>query len=153
SSIPDQELLHLAEAGQLRDHEVLRQQVRRMLLDTRSKALIDNFFGQWLLLRSVPTTLPDTRTFPDFDDSLKNAMEGEMQIFLESMLHEDRSVIELLSANYTFVNERLARHYGIPNVYGGRFRRVTLSDPNRWGLLGKASLLLVTSYPNRTSVV
>jgi hypothetical protein len=153
SSIPDAQLLDVAERGKLRDNAVLEQQVRRMLLDPRSKALVDNFFGQWLYLRSMRSAAPDEYAFPDFDENLRAAFEQEMSLFCESMLQEDHSVLDLLSANYTFVNERLARHYGIPNVYGNRFRRIALTDASRLGLLGKGSVLTVTSYPDRTSPV
>jgi mono/diheme cytochrome c family protein len=153
SSIPDEELLQLAIAGKLQNPSVLEQQVRRMLADPRSAALVDNFFGQWLGLRNVKSQAPDTIAFPEFDDALRAAFEQETALLFASMLREDRSVIELLSADYTYVNERLARHYGIPNVYGSRFRRVTLTDENRWGILGKGAILLVTSLPNRTSPV
>ena len=110
-----------------------------MLADPRSKALVDNFAGQWLDLRSLRTATPDPDMFPDFDENLREAFQKEMELFLQSMLREDHSVLELLNANYTFVNERLARHYGIPNIYGSRFRRVTLADENRWGLAGQGS--------------
>ena len=153
SSIPDDELLDAAARGRLRDEKVLEGQVRRMLADARSKALTDNFVGQWLYLRNIRTLYPDPDVFPEFDENLREAFQRETELFFESQLREDRSVPELLSANYTFVNERLARHYQIPNIYGNRFRRVTLDDPRRGGLLGHASLLTVTSYPNRTSPV
>jgi hypothetical protein len=153
SSPPDDQLLDLAERGKLKDGAVLEQQVSRMLADPRSKALVDNFFGQWLGLRSVPDATPDPNAFTEFDESLREAFEKETDLFLASMLREDHSVLELLSAKYTFVNERLARHYGIPNVYGSRFRRVTLTGEARLGLLGKGSILMLTSQPNRTSPV
>ena len=153
SSIPDEELLNLAEHGKLKDPAVLEQQVRRMLHDSRSKAMTENFAGQWLQLRSVRAAEPDYIYYPDFDDNLREAFARETELFFDSMLHEDHSIVDLLSADYTFVNERLARHYGIPDVYGNRFRRVTLTDENRMGLLGKGSILLLTSYPNRTSPV
>ena len=153
SGLPDDQLLDLAARGKLRDSEVLKQQVGRMLRDPRSKNMVDNFSGQWLGVRSLRTMLPDEEAFPDFDENLRNAFDKEMEFFFESMVLEDHSVLELLNANYTFVNERLARHYGIPNIYGSRFRRVTLTDETRWGLLGKGSILTVTSYPNRTSPV
>jgi len=153
SSPPDDQLLTLAEQGKLKDDAVLQQQVRRMLADSRSKSLVDNFAGQWLGLRSMRDTVPDASAFTEFDESLRDAFEKETDLFLGSMLHEDHSVLELLSSNYTFVNERLARHYGIPNVYGSRFRRVTLTDESRFGLLGKGSILTVTALPNRTSPV
>ena len=152
SSPPDEELLGLAERGRLKDGEVLEQQVARMLADSRSKTLIDNFAGQWLGLRSLPDALPD-RDLGEFDESLRAAFETEAELFLDSMLHEDHSVLDLLNANYTFVNERLARHYGIPDIYGSRFRRVVLTDEARWGLLGKGALLTITALPNRTSPV
>jgi mono/diheme cytochrome c family protein len=151
STIPDEELLGLAERGKLKNPAILKQQVSRMLRDARSDALINNFFGQWLLLRNVRTRAPDPDAFPDFDENLREALERETELFVESQLREDRSVVDLLRANYTFLNERLARHYGIPNIYGNHFRRVTLRDETRVGLLGQGSILTVTSYPNRTS--
>jgi mono/diheme cytochrome c family protein len=152
SSPPDDLLLSLAERGQLKS-KVLEQQVSRMLADPRSKALVDNFFGQWLGLRSVRDATPDPNVFPEFDESLRDAFEKETDLFLGSMLSEDHSVLDLLNANYTFANDRLARHYGIPNTYGSRFRRVTLTSESRMGLLGKGSILMLTSQPNRTSPV
>jgi hypothetical protein len=151
SSIPDDELIDLAAADKLKDPVVLEQQVRRMLADSRSKALVTNFFGQWLYLRNMQRVTPDPVTFPDFDESLRDAFEQETKLFLESNLREDRSVLDLLNANYTFVNERLARLYGIPDIYGSHFRRVTLSGDERRGLLGEGGILTVTSYANRTS--
>jgi hypothetical protein len=151
SSIPDDELLDLAERGRLKDPVVLEQQVRRMLADSRSKALVENFAGQWLYLRNIQSVLPDPAEFPDFDDSLRQAMRQETELFFESMLREDRAVLDLLDADYTFLNERLARHYGIPNVFGNDFRRVSLKTEERRGLLGQASILTVTSYATRTS--
>ena len=153
SSIPDDQLLDLAARGRLKDPTVLGQQVRRMLSDVRSKALVNNFFGQWLYLRNMPTVARDSKEFPDWDENLREAFQHETELFLESQLREDRSATELLTANYTFVNERLARHYGIPNVYGNTFRRVTFNDEWRGGLLGQGSILTVTSYANRTSPV
>ncbi len=153
SSIPDDELLGLAEEGKLKDPEVLEQQVTRMLGDPRSKALVDNFAGQWLELRNLPSAMPDGSTFPEFDETLRQAFQTEIELFMESMLREDHSVLDLLDANYTFVNERLAQFYGIPNIHGSRFQRVTLTDPARMGLLGKGSILVVTSHPDRTSPV
>ncbi len=153
SSLPDEQLLDLAEQGKLHDREVLKQQVQRMLRDSRSKALVDNFAGQWLSLRSLRSASPDADTFLDFDEDLREAFQTETELFIESVLREDRSVLDLLNADYTFVNERLARHYGIPNIYGSRYRRVKLTDEARMGLLGKGSILLVTSHPNRTSPV
>jgi mono/diheme cytochrome c family protein len=153
SSVPDDQLLTAATQGKLRDPAVLEQQVRRMLADSRSKALVDNFAAQWLFVRNLQSFLPDTATFPNFDDNLRQGFRKETELFFESVMREDRNVLDLLTADYTFVNERLARHYGIPAVYGSRFRRVTISDENRRGLLGQGSILAVTSYPNRTSPV
>jgi mono/diheme cytochrome c family protein len=151
SSIPDDELLNVAVQGKLKNVESLEQQVHRMLADPRSKALSSNFAGQWLYLRNVRSVLPDVAEYPDFDENLREAFEQETGLFFESMLREDHSVLDLLRADYTFLNERLARHYGIPGIYGSHFRRVTLSDENRKGLLGQGSILMVTSYANRTS--
>jgi cytochrome c5 len=153
SSIPDDELLEIAERGKLRDAGVLEQQVRRMLSDPRARgALVDNFFGQWLQTRNVALVTPDANTrFPWFDDNLRGAVIRETELFLDDQLKGDRSIAELLTANYTFLNEQLARHYGMSGVYGSHFRRVELTDENRWGLLGKASVLAVTSYSTRTS--
>jgi mono/diheme cytochrome c family protein len=153
SSIPDDELLDLAAKGRLQDASVLEGQVRRMLADARADALLDNFVGQWLQLRNLRNKQPNSHEFPDFDDNLRQALLTEMERFVGSIVREDRSVIDLLTADYTFVNERLARHYGIPNVYGSHFRRVTLRDDTRYGLLGKGALLMVTSHPHRTSPV
>jgi cytochrome c551/c552 len=154
SSIPDDELLDVAIAGKLREPAVLEQQVRRMLADSRSRTLVSNFASQWLHLRNLASITPDMRAFPDFDDNLRQAFRQETELFFESILRENRSVLDLLSANYTFVNERLAKHYGIPNVYGSRFRRITLGeDSKRGGLLRQASILTVTSYATRTSPV
>ena len=153
SSIPDDPLLDLAAAGRLKNPAVLEQQVRRMLADPRAKALVSNFFGQWLYVRNMATHRPDPKTFPEFDENLRDAFQRESELFLESQLREDRPVTDLLTADYTFANERLARHYGIPQVYGSRFRRVTLSDDRRAGVLGHGSILTVTSYANRTSPV
>jgi mono/diheme cytochrome c family protein len=154
SSIPDDELIDAAAQGKLKEPAVLERQVRRMLADQRSRAMVDNFVGQWLLVRDINSVYPDPATFPEFDDNLRAAFEQETERFVESQLRENRSIVDLLSADYTFLNERLARHYGIPNVYGTRFRRVQLADPaERGGLLGQGSLLTVTSYANRTSPV
>lgn len=153
-SIPDDQLLDVATRGTLREPPVLDREVRRMLADPRaSKSLVSNFAGQWLSLRNVASVRPDPAKDPDFDDSLRAAFRRETELFLESIVQEDRSVIELLTADYTFVNERLARHYGIPNVMGTHFRRVKLTDINRRGLLGQGSVLALTSYPHRTSPV
>jgi hypothetical protein len=153
SSIPDDQLLTLATQGKLKEPGVLELQVRRMLADPRAQMLVTNFAGQWLYLRNLKNQIPDSVGFPNFDDNLRQAFRGETELFVESIIREDRNVLDLLTADYTFVNERLARHYGIPNVYGSRFRRVTLADENRRGLLGQGTVLAVTSYPNRTSPV
>jgi cytochrome c5 len=153
SSIPDDELLAVAEAGRLRRLEVLKAQIRRMLGDPRADALVRNFAAQWLHVRNLRNATPDKGEFPDFDDNLRQAFEREMELFVGSIIGEDRSVLDLLTADYTFVNERLARHYGIPNVYGPHFRRVTLEDDARRGLLGKGGVLLVSSHADRTSPV
>ena len=152
SSLPDDELLDLAEDGRLSDPATLDRQVRRMLADTRSKSLVDNFAAQWLSLRSVRGIAPDPNLFPDFDENLRRAFQQETTLFLDSQIREDRSITELLRADYTFLNERLARHYGVPGVLGSRFRRVRL-DGDRQGLLGHGSILALTSYGNRTSPV
>jgi mono/diheme cytochrome c family protein len=154
SSIPDDLLLNLAAAGKLRHPDVLERQARRMLADPRSRALVTNFAAQWLHLRNLDSVSPDMRLFPDFDDNLRQAFRRETELFFESILREDRSVLDLLRADYTFLNEPLARHYGIPHVYGSRFRRVTL-DGGSWrgGLLRHGSILTVTSYATRTSPV
>jgi len=151
SSIPDDELLGLAERGKLKEPAVQEQQVRRMLADFRANTLVSNFVGQWLYLRNIETVLPDPSAFPDFDENLRLALAGETRLFFESMLREDRSLLDLLRADYTFLNERLARHYGIPGIHGSELRRVTLMNEERKGLLGQGSVLTVTSYPNRTS--
>ncbi len=153
SSIPDEELLGLAERGGLSDRSALEAQVTRMLGDPRSAALVDNFAGQWLYLRNMQAVMPDPNTFPEFDDNLRAAFERETELFLDSQLREDRRVVELLDADYTFLNERLARHYGVTGIYGSRFRRVELPDTMRRGLLGHGSVLTVTSYATRTSPV
>jgi mono/diheme cytochrome c family protein len=155
SSIPDDELIDLAAQGRLKDPAVLEQQVRRMLKDPRSAALVNNFTGQWLSVRSLKTSEPVVNLFPDFDDNLRGAFEREVQLFFASVVQEDRSALDLLTADYTFVNERLAKHYGIPNIYGPRFRRVALTPDldMRRGLLGKGALLTVTSQAARTSPV
>ena len=153
SSIPDAELLDLAIRGKLKDSAVFARQVRRMLRDAKVLALVTNFGGQWLHLRNLRHVAPETHEFADFDDDLRVALQRETELFFESQLREDRSIINLLQANYSFLNERLARHYGIGNVYGSHFRRVSLSDETRPGLLGHGSILTVTSYPNRTSPV
>jgi hypothetical protein len=151
SSIPDDPLLELAETSRLRDPAILEQQVRRMLADPRSKALVENFAGQWLYLRNVQAKWPNPETFPDFVLNLRDDFQQETELFFESLLREDRSVVDLLRADHTFLNERLARHYGVPNIYGAHFRRVTVQDENRRGLLGQGSILMVTSHDTRTA--
>jgi hypothetical protein len=153
SSVPDETLLTIASQGKLSDPLVMEQQVKRMLADPRSQALVNNFAEQWLHLRNLKSSTPDLEAFPDFDDNLRQAMKEETSLFFDSIVREDRSVVDLLNADYTFVNERLARHYGIPNIYGSQFRRVKVTDEARRGLLGQAAVLTVTSYPNRTSPV
>jgi hypothetical protein len=153
SSIPDDELLDVAIRGKLNDPVVLDRQVRRMLADTRSQALVDNFATQWLRLGKLTGAAPDLNVYPEFDENLRDAMLKETNLFMASQLRDDRSVLELLTAKYTFLNERLARHYGIPNIYGAHFRKVNLADGVRGGLLSQASILTATSYPNRTSPV
>jgi hypothetical protein len=153
SSIPDDELLDAAIRGRLKNPATLEAQIRRMLADPRASALMTSFASQWLYLRNLPTHAPDVNAFPGFDDDLRRAMVQETELFLDSQLRDDRGVPDLLTANYTFVNERLARHYGIPNVYGSHFRRVSVDESQRGGLLGHGSILTVTSYANRTSPV
>jgi hypothetical protein len=153
SSIPDEELLTLAEQRKLRNPETLQQQVKRMLKDTRSQALVTNFAGQWLYLRELRNRNPDLLVYPDFDDNLRQAFQRETELLFDNIVREDRNVFEILNADYTFLNERLARHYGIPNIYGSDFRRVTVDSKTRKGLLGHGSFLMVTSSPNRTSPV
>ena len=153
SSIPDDELLQAAERGQLKDPAMLERQVRRMIADPRADRLVENFAGQWLLLRNLDAVSPDVPLFPNFDDTLRQAFRKETELFFASILREERGVIELLTADYTFVNERLARHYGIAGIYGDQFRRVKLTESNRRGILGHGSILTVTSRPNRTSPV
>src|SRR5205085_2829060 len=145
-------LLDLAIRGKLRQPGVLDQQVRRMLADERARtSLVENFFEQWLQTRNVRLLAPENTKFPWFNDNLRIAFMREMALFLDAQLKEDRSIVDLLTSNVTFLNEQLARHYGISGVYGSHFRRVTLTDENRFGLLGKASVLAATSYPTRTS--
>ena len=153
SSIPDEELLKVAGLGTLHDPAVLDHHVKRMLADRRAAALVSNFAGQWLQLRNVRSVLPNSDAFPDFDDNLRQSFQRETELFVESIMREDRNVLDLMRANYTFVNERLARHYGMPNIYGSQFRRVTLTDEARRGLLGQGSILAVTSHAERTSPV
>jgi hypothetical protein len=153
SSIPDDELLKLAEEGKLKDPKVVQAQVARMLDDPKSKAFVSNFSGQYLYVRNLASAKPDPDEFPDFDNNLRQDFGKETELFFNSIVRENRPITELLSARYTYVNQRLAEFYGIPNVYGPQFRRVELTDPRRVGILGQGSLLTVTSYPNRTSVV
>ena len=153
SSIPDDELLRVASQGRLSQPAVLDAQARRMLADPKADALVRNFAGQWLQLRNVRSLQPNSDEFPDFDDNLRQAFVQETQLFFRSVMREDRSVLDLLTADYTFVNERLARHYGIPDVYGSQFRRVAVTDEARKGLLGQGSILALTSHAERTSPV
>jgi hypothetical protein len=153
SSIPDDQLLRLASEGKLKNPVVFDRQVRRMLADPKSQALIDNFAGQWLQLRNLRNVQPNTDLFPDFDDNLRQSFRRETELLFESVVQEDRNVLDLLTADYTFVNERLARHYGIPDIYGSRFRRVAVTDDARRGLLGQGSILALTSHAERTSPV
>jgi hypothetical protein len=154
SSIPDDELLDAAAAGRLKDPKLLEQQVRRMLADPRSESLVTNFAAQWLYLRDIAAKQPDEILFADFDETLRSAMQRETELFIGSVFRENRSVLDLLRANYTFLNERLARHYGVPNIKGSYFRRVTFPESSvRGGLLGQGSVLTITSYSTRTSPV
>jgi hypothetical protein len=153
SSIPDDELLNLAIAGKLRAPGMLDSQVRRMIADDRADALMSAITGQWLQLRNLDKVTPDVLLFPDFDDNVRQAMRRETELFFASVVRENRSALTLLDGDYTFVNERLARHYGIPRIYGSHFRRVQVTDPNRRGLLGHASILSMTAVANRTSPV
>ena len=153
SSVPDDELVTLAAAGKLNQPAALDQQIRRMLRDPKSRALVNNFASQWLMLRNLRSHQPTPGDFPNWDNELRQSFRTETELFFQSIMKEDRSVLDLINADYTFVNERLARHYGIPNVYGSQFRRVKLTDENRRGLLGQGSILTVTSQPDRTSVV
>jgi hypothetical protein len=153
SSIPDDQLLNLAIQGRLKDPMVLEQQVKRMLADERARALGANFAGQWLYLRNMQSAKPDDDLFPDFDDNLRESMKRETEMLFESIVLGDRSALDLLTANYTFVNERLAKHYGIPGIYGDQMRRVTITNDYRKGLLGQGSILTLTSMANRTSPV
>ncbi len=153
SSIPDDELLRLAGEGRLRQPVVLRAQLNRMLQDPKSDALIRNFGGQWLFLRTLANAKPDADIFANFDENLRQAFQRETELYLANIFRNGRSALELLDSNYTYLNQQLAQHYGIPNVYGAHFRRVELTDARRGGLLGQGSILTVTSYPNRTSVV
>jgi mono/diheme cytochrome c family protein len=153
SSIPDDRLLNVAERGQLSDSAVLEREVRRMLADPKADALVSNFAGQWLHLRNLRNKVPNSFQFPDFDDDLRRAMIAETELFVRSVIDEDRSVLDLMTADYTFLNERLAKHYDVPGIYGSQFRRVTLANDARRGLLGKGAILMVTSHAHRTSPV
>jgi hypothetical protein len=154
SSIPDEELLKVAASGQLKDDKVLEKQVRRMLADPRSESMVDNFASQWLFLRDIETKEPDLFLFRDFDETLRKSMARETELFIDSVMREDRSVLDLLSANYSYLNERLAKHYDIPNIRGSQFRKVTFpAGSPRGGLLGQGSILTLTSTSVRTSVV
>jgi hypothetical protein len=153
SSIPDDELLMQAEAGTLTNPKVYEAQVARMLADSKARALVDNFAGQWLYLRNLDGFVPNSVGFPNFDDNLRQGLRMETELFFESILEEDRSVVDLMTADYTFLNERVAKHYGVPGIYGPHFRRTALADERRWGLLGKGSILMVSSHTDRTSPV
>jgi cytochrome c551/c552 len=153
SSIPDDELLTVAGQGKLKDPVVLQAQVKRMLADPKAESLVTNFASEWLFLRNLQSVNPAGEDFPNFDENLKQAFRTETEMFVGSVMREDRNVTDLLTANYTFVNERLAKHYAMPNIYGSQFRRVTVTDDARRGLLGQGSILTVTSYPTRTSPV
>jgi mono/diheme cytochrome c family protein len=153
SSIPDDELLNVAAQGKLKDPDTLQRQVKRMLADPKAEALVTNFASEWLFLRNLQSVNPAGEDFPNFDENLRRAFRQETELFVGSIFREDRNVLDLLNANYTYVNERLAKHYGIPNIYGSQFRRVTVTDDARRGLLGQGSILTVTSYPTRTSPV
>ena len=153
SSIPDDELLKIASEGRLKNPAVFAQQVHRMLADSRSDAIVQNFAGQWLQLRNLRNSVPSEDLFPEFDDNLRQSFARETELFFDSIMREDHSVLDLLTANYTFVNERLAKHYKMPNIYGSQFRRVTVTDDARRGLLGQGSILTSTSNANRTSPV
>ncbi len=153
SSIPDDELLRVASEGRLRSSAVLEQQVRRMLDDPKSQALVSNFAGQWLQLRNLKSAVPDSRRFPNFDDQLRQSFRRETELLFETLIRENRSIVELLTADFTFVNERLAKHYGVPGVYGTEFRRVPVMDDRRRGLIGHGSILTITSHADRTSPV
>ena len=153
SSMPDEELFRLAAERKLRKPDVIAAQVRRMLQDPKSIALVDNFAGQWLELRNLDSVKPDPDRFPAFDEDLRGAMQQETQMFFEAVIHEDRSILDFIDGKFTFLNERLAKHYGIPGVTGAEFRRVALTGDERAGVLTQASVLTVSSYPTRTSPV
>jgi hypothetical protein len=152
--MPDEELFHLALSHRLRDPDVVRAQIHRMLLDPKSRALVDNFGGQWLQTRDLESIQPDPAKFPQFDDALRRNMQRETELFFQSIIRDDRPIADFLAANYTFLNQRLAAFYGIPGVEGNKFRRVDLPpDSHRGGILTQASVLTVSSYPTRTSPV
>jgi hypothetical protein len=153
SSMPDDALLDVAASNRLHEPAVFEAQVRRMLADPKADALVENFAGQWLQIRNLQNIAPNTDEFPDFDNSLRDAFRRETELFFRSVMREDRNVLDLMTADYTFLNERLAEHYRVPNVYGSHFRRVTLTDQARFGLLGKGAVLMVTSHVDRTSPV
>jgi len=153
SSIPDDTLLDVASRGQLRNAAVLEREVRRMIADPRADGFVRNFTGQWLHVRNLRTIAPNHDEFPDFDDTLRDAFQREIELFFGAVMREDHNVLDLLTADYTFVNERLAKHYGVPYVYGSHFRRVTMTDDARRGLFGKGGLLMVTSRADRTAPV
>ena len=153
SSVPDDELLELAEARRLSEPAVYAQQVKRMLADARAYALVENFAAQWLFLRNLQSARPDVSAFPNFDENLRRDLSTESALLVQNVIQADRSVLDLLDADYTFLNERLAEHYGVPGIYGSHFRRVDGIAEERRGLLGHGSILTVTSYPNRTSPV
>ncbi len=154
SSLPDDELLEVAERGMLSDPDVLEFQTRRMLANDRARTLVSNFASQWLYLRNLESVTPDARLYPDFDDNLRQAFRQETEMLFEHIVREDQSVLSLIKSDYTYLNERLARHYGLPHVYGSRFRRVPLkAGSHRGGLLRHGSILTVTSYATRTSPV
>jgi hypothetical protein len=153
SSIPDDTLLLRAERGALQQPAAIDAQITRMLADPKSSALVANFAGQWLQLRNVRAVQPNSNLFPDFDDNLRRSMRRETELLFDSIIREDRSVLDLLRADYTYLDERLARHYGVPDIYGSQFRRVAVKDDQRRGLLGQASILAVTSHAERTSPV
>jgi len=152
SSIPDDELLSVASQGKLKN-AALDQQIKRMLRSPKAQALVQNFAGQWLYLRNLKNQIPNSLEFPDFDDNLRQALQKETELFFNSIVDEDRNVLDLMTADYTFLNERLAKHYGVPNIYGSQFRRVAITDEARKGLLGQGSILMVTSHTDRTSPV
>jgi hypothetical protein len=153
SSIPDRELLALAEQGRLDQAGILQEQVRRMLNDKSSASITDNFDEQWLLLRNLPQIHKNREIFPEFDETLRRALHREVTLFVDSIFNENHSILDLLRADYTFLNARLARHYGIDDIHGSHFRRVELADKNQHGLLARAGILAITSYPNRNSTV